>query len=171
MRDMTTIPHMKLVHRAAQGLDGKLVLATYGENPETGESITPKVEHFAIGDYEAMARRAAELSKETHRNVYMPLAVLKTGIPSRGKLDDYTHILGVCADFDDSNASDYLSRLPLPPGLVIGSSKGRYQAVYLFSTPIDTKLQPNRLPKRYRRALDAMVAAKTLSTFGVLLGA
>jgi len=132
------IEHIKLLHRAAQGLDGKLVLCSYGQNPETGKDITPKVQQFDIGNWQGMASTAATWAKETHRNVYAPLAVLKQGISSRGKMPDYSHVLGVCADFDDDNAADYLNRLPLSPGMVIGSSKGRFQCVFLFNSPIDT---------------------------------
>ncbi len=104
----------------------------------TGKDIAPKVQQFDIGNWQSMADAAQAWAKETHRNVYAPLAVLKKGISSRGKMPDYSHVLGVCADFDDDNAADYLNRLPLSPGMVIGSSKGRFQCVFLFNSPIDT---------------------------------
>jgi len=130
--------HCKMIHSTAKGLTGKIVLCSYGQNPETGEDIQPKTRQFAIGDYQTMAITAAAWAQEQHRNVYAPMAVLKEGIPNRGKLPDYSHVLGVCADFDDENAGDYLNRLPVSPSLVIGSSAGRYQAMFIFDKPITT---------------------------------
>jgi len=130
--------HCNMIHSTAKGLTGKIVLCSYGQNPETGEDIQPKILQFAIGDYQTMATTAAAWAQEQHRNVYAPLAVLKEGIPKRGKLPDYSHVLGVCADFDDENAGEYLNRLPVSPSLVIGSSAGRYQAMFIFDKPMTT---------------------------------
>ena len=50
--------HCEMIHRLAAPLAGrgKIVVASYGENPTTGDAITPKVAHFKIGDVEAMTR-------------------------------------------------------------------------------------------------------------------
>lgn len=66
------IQHIKMIHDLAAGIDGKMILASYGED-SAGKKITPKVQHFKIGQYEAMAKRAKEWSQEQGRNVYMPL--------------------------------------------------------------------------------------------------
>jgi hypothetical protein len=48
--------HGEMIQRLAAPLAGrgKIVVASYGENPTTGDAITPKVAHFKIGDVEAM---------------------------------------------------------------------------------------------------------------------
>jgi len=133
-----TVEHIKLLHRAAQGLDGKLVLTSYGEDPATGKAIQPKVEQFSIGDWQGMSERALQWKAEPHRNVYAPLGLVKHGVNSRGKASDYSHVFGVVADFDDDNAADYMNRLPIPPCLVLESSQGRFQCHYLFNRPVAT---------------------------------
>jgi len=129
--------HLKVIHQAAEGVSGKLVLASFGQDPVTGKDITPKIEQFNIGKYRDMARTTKEWASEPHRNVYCALAVLKTGVKGRGETGDYSHVFGLVADFDDSNAADYEKRLPLPPRIVIQSSESRYQCHYLFTKPVD----------------------------------
>ncbi len=127
--------HITRLHETARGLEGTLVLASYGQDPQTGRNITPKVQHFAIGDIERMTKTAEAWAEEPHRNVYCPLAVAQPGTKKRGKAEDYNHILGLCADFDDELAHEYASRLPMPASVVIESSQGRFQAQYFFDKP------------------------------------
>ncbi len=130
--------HINSRHRMAEGIDGKLVLASYGENPATGEAITPKVVQFEIGDVDNMTQLAIQWAQEDHRNVYMPLAAVKHGTSGRGKLDDCGAVFGLCVDFDDADAANYVARLPLPPTSILESSNGRYQASYLFNKVLST---------------------------------
>jgi hypothetical protein len=69
--------HVKMIHHLAQPLAGagKLVVASYGENPTTHEKLTPKVEHFEIGAIDDMIRAVLRLATEEHRNVYCSLSV------------------------------------------------------------------------------------------------
>ena len=43
---------------AAAGVDGILVLASFGEDPVTGVEIKERVQHFKIGDVKGMAETA-----------------------------------------------------------------------------------------------------------------
>ena len=65
--------HVAMLHQLAAGIDGKLTVASYGEDPQTGKEITPKVLHFEIGDVDGMYCAICALSKEPHRNIYSPL--------------------------------------------------------------------------------------------------
>ena len=131
--------HIKVMHETAHGLDGKLVLASYGQNPATGKNIQPKIAQFDIGEWELMSEKAKTWAAEPNRNVYMPTAVVKPGVTGRGEALDYTHVLGVVADFDDEDADNYKERLPLSPRIVIQSSESRYQCHYLFTEPVSVE--------------------------------
>lgn len=133
--------HIRLLHKLASGLDGKLVLASYGEDPNTGKAIKPDVRHFRVGNVASMVKAATKLAKEKHRNIYAPVAVMKPDL-SRGRKggeQDILAVFGLVADFDDANAADYANRLPAPPDYVLETSKGRYQAFYFFAEPLGPK--------------------------------
>ena len=121
--------------------DGKIIIASYGEDPCTGIGIIPKVEHFGKDEVEKMLKFIERLSLEKNRNVYMPLVLMKSGLKrnKKGGEDDILAVFGLCADFDDGQASEYLERLPLEPDFVLETSKDRFQAVYSFDKPIDPK--------------------------------
>src|SRR6516165_7885605 len=67
--------HVEMLHRLAQSLcgRGKLIVASYGQNPTTGVNIPPRVLHFEIGEIDAMTDGITQLSRDQHRNVYVPL--------------------------------------------------------------------------------------------------
>lgn len=124
--------HTKMIHDLAKGIDGKLILASYGEG------LPPKIRHFKIGEYEAMTECAAQWSKESGRNVYAPLVVmshnLKNGL--KGGEEDTLAVLGIVADFDDEDAKNWKKRLPLEPNYAYETSEGRFQIAYLFEKPL-----------------------------------
>ncbi|MEP7172518.1 MAG: primase-helicase family protein [Aestuariivirga sp.] len=136
-----------LIHRLANGQSGKLVLASYGENPQTGERISPKVEHFLIGDVAGMTRAAKQWSAEANRNVYIGMSVLSNSV-SKGKKGTEAEIQavnGIVADFDakdDPHAHEWSKRLPLKPTMVLETSSlptPSFQCRYLFETPVEPK--------------------------------
>lgn len=128
--------HVSLIHDIARRADagGRIVVASYGEDHETGEKIPPKVRHFRVGDTAGTKGFIESLQKERHRNVYMPLTTLKPGMKptAKGGIDDIETVMGLVADFDDDRALEYEDRLPLPPDIVLETSQGRYQCLYLF---------------------------------------
>lgn len=130
--------HVAMIHKLAEGMSGKLIVASYGENPETGASIPPKVRHFAIGDVDGMVAAVRELGVERHRNVYVPFGVMRPELApgKKGGIEDAAAVLGLVADFDDDRAAEYRDRLPLPANYVLETSAGRYQAFYLFADPL-----------------------------------
>jgi P4 family phage/plasmid primase-like protien len=141
--------HIEMIHRLAEPLKGQgiLVLATFGENPELidgrtnrpGHPLPPKVAHFQIGDVDAHIAAVRKLAREPHRNIYMPLVVMRPDLPAgqKGGEIDIVAQLGLVADFDDADAARYAARLPLPPNHVLETSSGRFQAFYLFDQPAE----------------------------------
>lgn len=118
---------------------GKLVVASYGQNPKTGENLKPKVYNFPITENgEAILNIVNELSKEPHRNIYMPLCIFKPGLQAgkKGGEADILAVLGYVVDFDDDQAHRWNERLPIKPTYVLETSKGRFQAGYLFKEGI-----------------------------------
>lgn len=133
--------HFQMIHKATAfaEISGKMIIASYGENPETGEGLLPKVAQFNLGDVDGMVKAVENFSKEKHRNIYLPLCsmVSKSGHPlkstAKGAEVNIEKIFGLCCDFDDAEASKYLERLPLPPNYVLETSAGNYQTFYLFN--------------------------------------
>jgi hypothetical protein len=66
--------HVEMVHTLAAPLagKGKLIVASFGQDPATGANLSPKVEHFAIGNVDGMVAAIWRLAQEPHRNVYVP---------------------------------------------------------------------------------------------------
>ena len=56
------------------------------------------------------------LSREQHRNVYVPLAVFDPNLPPgrKGSETQIVAALGLVADFDDTDAANYRKRMPVP---------------------------------------------------------
>lgn len=138
--DAAVKAHVTMVHQLAEPLadKGKLILAAFGEDPATGAALKPAVEHFRIGDVAGMVNAISRLARERHRNVYMPLAVMRADLPARGKGTeaDIIGVLGLVADFDDPAAADYARRLPVTAPYVLETSAGRFQAFLPFDQPV-----------------------------------
>jgi hypothetical protein len=139
--------HCEMIHILAAPLagQGKLIIAAFGEdpdqvNPKTGKPglpLTPIVIHAAIGDVGTTARSIGNITISPHRNLYMPLAVLRPDLPkgTKGFEKDIVAVLGLVADFDDVDAPRWAERLPLAPNYVLETSTGRFQAFFFFDKP------------------------------------
>ncbi len=144
------------------GCKGKLVIASYGQNPVTGQILIPKVSNFPIDtDFNPIVE---QLMPERHRNIYMPLCLMKSSLKAtaKGTEDDIEAVLGLCADFDDKDAANYFNRLPMPPDFVIETSKGRFQAFYFFNVPV-TKERAKTLAIRLQAFANCDHGTKDLS--------
>jgi hypothetical protein len=124
--------HIKMLHdlAAASGVDGVLVLACYGENPDTGRKTSSRVEQFAIGDVTSMVDAIMALEHEPHLNVYAPWAVLRPDLArgKRGELNDIVCTLAFVADMDADTGK--AGELPFLAPYVVESSPGNFQPVY-----------------------------------------
>src|SRR5689334_23097801 len=94
--------HITMLHRLADGVAGKLILASFGQDPMTGKDIPPRIEHFQAGQVEEMTAAARRLNQEPHRNVYAPLAVFRPDLANgkKGFERDVVAVLGLVPDFD-----------------------------------------------------------------------
>jgi Family of unknown function (DUF5906)/RepB DNA-primase from phage plasmid len=128
--------HVEMLHRLAEPLrdHGKLIIASFGQAPITGQHIRPKVLHFDIGDIDGMVEQIELLSREQHRNVYVPLAVFFPNLPlgKKGSEQQMVASLGLVGDFDDDDAGNYAGRMPVPANYVIETSSDRFQVFLLF---------------------------------------
>jgi hypothetical protein len=109
-----------LLHSIAGSHEGRLVLASFGENPESGEKIPPRIEHFLVGQTQEMVNSAIRAAEEPFRNVYAALSLMRVNLAQgkKGGETDVTSVFGLVADFDakdDPNASIWRDRLPVTP--------------------------------------------------------
>ncbi len=138
--------HAEIIHELAAPLvgRGKLIIACFGEVPDEpdpktgkmGRKLAPRIVHIGIGDVDTMVRTSAEIASEHHRNVYMPITVLRPDLQSRrGREADIVACLGLVGDFDDPDAARWSERLPIPPHYVLETSAGRFQTFIFFDRP------------------------------------
>ena len=77
--------HVEMLQRLAAGRPGKLVIAGYGQDPETGQKLPAKVRSFNGDSTTAMVEFAEQLATEDHRNIYMPLAQMGADLEASRK--------------------------------------------------------------------------------------
>ncbi len=137
-----SLSHIKKIHELAAGIDGKMILASYGED------IPSRIMHFKVGDYEVMARHAEQWSKEPGRNVYMPLVVMRPDLPAgaKGGEKDVVATLGFVIDFDGGRGKDWSGRLPdsIEPQYVLETSPDNAQCFLFFENPVIIKSEYDR---------------------------
>lgn len=136
--------HVEMIHRLAAGIDGELVLATYGEDPtrmdiktgKPGVMVHKRVDRLRIGDVEETVKGVLGWKGVEHANPYMPLHVVRRGLErgKRGKETDIVAVLGLAADLDADTGKT--GTMPIEPSLIIETSPGNYQAIVLFDKPI-----------------------------------
>ena len=132
--------HIRLLHdlaaraKADLGIDGQLVLACYGENPDTGVKTASQVMKFGIGDgLEEMVDVIMALEDHPHLNVYVPFHIVRFGLGARerGGLQDIVAVLALVVDQDADK--EKAGELPLLPHYVMESSPGNKQPVYVLA--------------------------------------
>jgi hypothetical protein len=143
--------HVQAIHILATecGVAGKLILASYGEKPFTGEKngkphgtpVKSIVRHYLPGEVRKMTQDIITLSQHDHRNLYIPLALMRENLPAgkKGAESDISAVLGFVLDFDDEQAQKWHERCPVQPDCVLQTSDGRFQA-FLF---LDRQLPPS----------------------------
>ena len=134
-----------LLHSLAGSREGRLVLASFGENPESGEKVASRIEHFQVGQTREMVASAVRAAEEPYRNVYAAFSVMRIDLAKgkKGGERDVDLAFGLVADFDakdDPNASSWRDRLPVAPSMVLETSsvpEPSFQCRFLFSEPVD----------------------------------
>src|SRR5271165_3933541 len=139
--------HAEHIHRLAAPLagKGKLIVAGFGEDPDRvnpkteklGCPLPPIVTHIGVGDIEGMICAITGIARRPHYNAYLALAVFPADLPNgkKGSENEILAMLGLVADFDDTDAPRWAERLPLPSNYVLETSGGRFQAFHFFETP------------------------------------
>jgi AAA domain/RepB DNA-primase from phage plasmid len=155
--------HFCHLHHVAARADipgGKMVLAVYGEDPDTKENFA-SVRHFEIGDHDGMTAAAMEFDGVPHRNVYAPVVVLKPDTaPGTRKEEDIAAVLGFVIDADADKGKDAPTP-PLPPDYVIESSTGNLQHFLWLDRPL-----PHEEAKQFGLALKRATGADSANDIG-----
>ena len=109
-----------------------MILACYGENPDTGRKTGNRVQRFAVGDVDEMVDVIMAMESVPHLNVYVPFHLVRMGLGAgeEGKLNDIAAVLGLVVDQDADTGKE--GKLPLPPHYVMESSPGNKQPVYVL---------------------------------------
>jgi RecA-family ATPase len=130
--------HLGYLHHAADRakVPGKLVLAVYGEDPDTRERFAA-VEHFTIGDVEGMTNAAMKYDGVPHRNVYAPFAIMSPDLEPglKGREIDVRAVLALVIDGDADKGKERPTA-PVPPDYIIESSAGNFQEVLFLLQPL-----------------------------------
>jgi hypothetical protein len=118
--------HATMLHERAKGINGVLVLAPFGEGSaaidhktgKTGRKLNFPCEKFEIGDVERMVESAMAFEGHEHANVYIPLHIMRHGLPpgQRGGLADIVGVFGLVADMDADTGKT--GAMPVAPALV-----------------------------------------------------
>src|SRR5262245_13074217 len=128
--------HLEMLHTHAKAtaVDGVLVLVGYGEDPQTAKKLPSRIKAFPIGDVSRMVDQAMEWTVLSHVNVYVAPVVMRPDLPSskRGGKEDIVCAFGIVADYDDDNAVNWATRVPIAPSYVLETSPGRFQTGFLL---------------------------------------
>jgi hypothetical protein len=155
--------HFSHLHHAAGRASvpgGKLCLAVYGENPDTGERVT-SVQHFTVGDHEGMTNAAMQFEGMPHHNVYAPLVIFKPDIePGTRAEKDISAVFGFVIDGDADKGKDAPTS-PLPADCIVESSTGNLQH-FLF---LDRPLPPDEA-KAFGNAIKRATGADSANDIG-----
>lgn len=142
--------HLDLLHAHAQvtGAEGGLVLVGYGEDPNTGKKVPSRIKPFPIGNVTRMVDQAMTWTVLEHVNVYVAPVVMRPNLPpgSRGGKKDIVQVFALVADYDDADAANWATRVPIAPSYVLETSPGRFQTGF-FLDPSDYP-QAEALAKR-----------------------
>jgi Family of unknown function (DUF5906)/RepB DNA-primase from phage plasmid len=150
--------HFSHLHSAAERAnieDGKLVLAVYGEDPETNERFA-SVQHFVIGDIEGMTSAAMTFDGVPHRNVYSPPAVMRPDLEQtrKGGERDVAAVFALVIDGDADKGRDAPTS-PIPADYIVESSTGNFQEFLFLDRPL-----PPAEAKAFGRALKRATGAE-----------
>ena len=154
--------HFAHLHHAAARADvpGKMVLAVYGQDPDTKEDFA-SVQHFEIGDVDGMTAAAMAFDGAPHRNVYAPLVILKPETPAgTRKEEDIAVVFGFDIDGDADKGKDAPTS-PLPADYIIESSAGNTQYFLFLDRPL-----PQAEAKAFAKALKRATGAECADAIG-----
>lgn len=128
--------HVEMLHSLAEGIDGVLILAGYGQNPTNRRDTPTRVERFQVGKVDAMVDAVMSWQHIAHLNAYAPWTVFRKTLEphKKGGEDDAVAVLAVVADLDADTGK--AGDAPIDPPYLIETSAGNYQAFYPFEEPL-----------------------------------
>jgi hypothetical protein len=126
--------HAEMLHRLAEGIDGVLVVSVFNAALERDGGI---ITHHPVGDVDGMVAAIEAHADTPGANVYCGLQVMRRGLSrgARGTEADIIAVLGLVAD-QDADTGRGAGPYPLPPDLVIETSPGNRQPMWLFDRPV-----------------------------------
>jgi hypothetical protein len=130
------IQHIKTIFH--HPVDGVAVISSYGQDPITGENISPKICHFDPAYPETAIQFIQRIAAERHRNIYMSPVTFRAELQpnSRGNAGQIVFVHALVGDFDDDDADQWAARCPVAPSYVLETSPGRYQPFFIFDEPV-----------------------------------
>jgi hypothetical protein len=157
-RDAIAQHFVYLNHAAERAkVPGKLVLAIYGENPDTREKFA-EVRHFEIGDHAGMTAAAMEFDGVPNRNVYAPTAIMRPDLEAarKGGEGDIVSVLALVIDGDADKDKDRPTA-PLLADYIVETSAGNIQEFLFLDRPLPP-VEAKPLARALQRATKAEFA-------------
>jgi hypothetical protein len=124
--------HFNLLHERAVGIDGLIPVVAICDGDI-------KVHQFPVGDPKRSTEIIMSYEGVSNCNIYTAWAVMRPDLrpDERGKETDVVAVLAAVSDLDtDKGESVRLENLPIKPSLVVESSEGNFQPVYIFEKPL-----------------------------------
>ncbi|MCX2696187.1 DUF3987 domain-containing protein [Ochrobactrum chromiisoli] len=128
--------HVELLHNAAKGVDGVLVVSTFFASPNREDDRPGTVTHHNVGDVDGMVDAIEAHAETPEANVYVGLQVMRKGLGrgKRGTESDIVAVLGLVADMDADTGK--IGQMPFDPSFVLQTSPGNKQPFWIFDKPL-----------------------------------
>lgn len=128
--------HVELLHNAAKGVDGVLVVSTFFASPNREDDRPGTVTHHTVGDVDGMIDAIEAHAETPEANVYVGLQVMRKGLGrgKRGTESDIVAVLGLVADMDADTGK--IGQMPFDPSFVLQTSPGNKQPFWIFDKPL-----------------------------------
>jgi hypothetical protein len=148
--------HVTLVHERAAGVHGVLVVSVFHVDPDCpAKADRPGVvTRHKVGDVDSTVHSIMAHATTPNANVYLGLQVMRHGLRAkqRGGTADIVASLVLVADMDADTGK--AGTLPCKPSLVIETSPGNRQALFVFAHPV-TQCAAKPLAVALRSATDS----------------
>ncbi|MBX5303095.1 DUF3987 domain-containing protein [Rhizobium sp. NLR12b] len=146
--------HVEMLHRLAQGLQGKFVVSTFFANPTGEDRPGGVINHHAVGDIDGMVDSITAHAQTPGANVYVCPNMMRQSLErgKKGSEADVVAVLALVADLDDDTGRS--GTMPIEPNYVIESSPGNYQCFLLLDRPLSPE-EAKPLAKALKLAANA----------------
>lgn len=128
--------HVEMLHRLAQGMQGKFVVSVFFANPNGEDRAGGAITHHHVGDVDGTVDAITAHSGTQNANVYICPNLMRPSL-ERGKKGgeaDVVAVLALVADMDDDRG--LAGQMPIDANYVIESSPGNHQRFILLDSPL-----------------------------------